>query len=471
MTDKTIHAFIKPLYPDVIGIITEHPVIHLDNLQVLIGVNQTTVALRQPFETVILLQSTVNQPLPVRLALTLPPTDDNGGAVIFDAEKTTLTLTLTPGEVGLVRFPMMIQPPTQPQAALAFGVSVQSKTPQKFRRVRLPGGGPPPPVMTVSSYMLKALGEMIYTTPDWDQAKKTTRLQLEVTPRQDARPVTLPPVTYEPLWTRDTLMETGPWLRQNQFDILKYARPGEDDSLFALVCEALTIRMKRRGVLLHPVEVVAMAKAVTFAVEDVQADPTLNFPVERLRWFRELASLLAAEPDLFSRSFPEVLAGRLLNAALYDAVLVGFRLLEPHMHEELGSAGERRAYADNLLKWLTGKGGASLTYLYMPLVLAGTLVAHRVVPEWGGHAWAFHEKLYAAYDNRARTASADDGVILDLLVDMLNIHGERLTSQGFPRPGTEKMTDSQIKRLSPEKVRKLQQAQAERRAAEGFQPD
>jgi hypothetical protein len=98
----------------VLGIIAGSARIHMDALQMAVGVFPRQVYLNQPVEAIIILQNMVDQGMEVKVALQLPSKDGSGKPVNIITPKKMLTLSLHAAEAGVLRIPVVAMPPTEP---------------------------------------------------------------------------------------------------------------------------------------------------------------------------------------------------------------------------------------------------------------------------------------------------------------------------------------------------------------------
>ena len=114
--------------------------ISMDKLQCALGIFPTQTYMNQPVEVILILQNMVDQPMQIKVGLQLPSQDKKGHPVVIDADKKTLTLSMRPGEVGVLRIPIIPLPPTQPGTGFPVRVAVRYRTPNEGHAVRPPAG-------------------------------------------------------------------------------------------------------------------------------------------------------------------------------------------------------------------------------------------------------------------------------------------------------------------------------------------
>ncbi len=421
----------EPAYPDVLGMLSSTR-ITFDLFQAAVGLSPRQVFLNQPFEVVVLLQSLIDQPLAVRLNLRLPDRDPAGAPLVFAAPEREFTCSLGPGEVTFIRLPVAPIPPSQPGRGRSLSLSLHTKSPKHYTSVRQATGGAPPSVVTLSPFRLLALRDVQYVAAPIGAFHDTVRLSFDINRRAlpDA-PAGLQ-VRSEPLWTQSNYAAerraVAASLEQAR-DLATTLTPAEIlESLFVHLADVYAVH----GLTLHPGEALAIAKLLTFAIDANNALDTTAVPLERLRWFQSLCQLVAAEPAVAGWSPAALVTGPLFEALLYDAILVGFARLRARIRTNLGDRQERQRYAQKALSWATGQGEPDLSYIYLPLVLAGVTVNAQVVLR-DENPWDALDAVREAAQLRIPQASRTAREIFDLLDTLLIGAEDDLRRERFAR--------------------------------------
>ena len=156
---------------------------------------------------------------------------------------------------------------------------------------------------------------------------------------------------------------------------------------------------------------------LTYTLSDAAAEQ--NFDLEKTLWFQTLVRALAYDDR--ARSWPpEVLVSRyLFDAAVYDAILLAFKIIQPRVHERLGTAMERRDYARKVVAWLGNRAESEVSYIYMPLVLGG-LAMNLAIGATLENPWIMIDQVGEAAEMRVRFAREDTRMIFDMLNLLLN---------------------------------------------------
>jgi hypothetical protein len=145
--------------------------------------------------------------------------------------------------------------------------------------------------------------------------------------------------------------------------------------------------------------------------------------------------VLAHNESLADLERGELIATYLFDSLLYESILLGFKILEPKIHEDLGNETERKNYATRVLWWIAGHGQVDLNYAYLPLVLAGLLVSRLVNLGRVENPWLLIDDLNEAYRGRVRLAAGEQVVVFNMLQTLLKDAANTLNIQRIRRPG------------------------------------
>ncbi len=408
----------RPLYPDVLGVVTGGTRISLGDLQVALGIFPSQAYINQTIEVVLVLQNMVDQSIQVKVAVRTPTEDKKGRPVVISVGKAMTTIGMRPGEVGLLRVPLVPQPPTQPGTGFPVRVAVRYRSAAPGNIVRPPAGGAPPSVISLSPFKLQALREITFNAHTWNESGDVLTSYFDIAPKR------LPPTDqdmtahYETLWTHEVMDKE---VRQAQA-MVRVARQVIGASsravLYRMLMETLEERFATRGLPLHPGEVSAIAKMMTYTIDEA---PNLepNYNIADRRWFQTLCQVLAHDPDLQNADLADLMVDYLFEAAVWDSVLLAFSVLKTRTREDLGDYNERINYANRLLSWLSGFGAPDLTYVYLPLALGGVAINRLVSLDRLENPWVMLLDLREAMGGRARLLSGEAGVIFDILKELL----------------------------------------------------
>jgi hypothetical protein len=432
MNQNRDRTSLKVPYPDVLGAVTRGPRMNMDALECVVGIYPRVAYINQPIEVVLVLQNMVDQELSLKVAIRVPTSDPRDNIVIIETARSQYPLTLSPGEVGVLRMPIIARPPTQPGKDFPVRVAVRYRSPPG-NTVRPPGGGAPPSVLSVSPFKLQVLRDIEFIAHKWNESAEIITVHFDLAPKNfpgDPGPLK---VHYESLWTREEMREEIRLARSHYDEAVQLARPAATGALYLSFMDAVEERFARRGIPLHPGETMAIAKMLAYTVEDA---PTREPDVvlEDTRWFRSLCQVLAHDPALREVDRDTLISYHVFEGVLWEAVLLAFNIVDSRVKEDLGSPAERLNYANRFMKWFSGSGDPDLTYVYLPLVLGGLIISRIVRSGYRENAWDIYDQLIEAYQGRMRLVSGEAVVIFDMLTELLDNYQRVLKSQRIERP-------------------------------------
>jgi hypothetical protein len=423
---------LQPMYPDVLGAITGGTRISMDKLQCALGIFPRKTYINQPVEVVLILQNMVDQNMQVKVGIQVPTTDKKGDPVVIDTAKKTIALGLRPGEVGVLHVPIVPRPPTQAGNQFPVRVAVRYRTPNEGRAVRPPGGGAPPSVLSISSFKLQALREVQFAAHTWNQSAEIITTYFDIAPKR------IPPLPdalqarYESLWTHEDMIDERELVQSKIPDARRVSVGLTRTWVYKPLMKAVEDRFADRGIPLHPGEASAIAKMMTYTLDEgLELEP--GFDVESSRWFQTLCQVLAYDESAEDIDKGELAVRYLFDAALFDAIMLGFGVIAPKVKEDLGDTAERTNYANRLITWLSGQGDPDLTYVYLPLVLGGVVI-NLIVTNKDDNPWIMILQLREAYRGRARLVTGEAATIFKMLDYLLDEAEDSLRRARIPRP-------------------------------------
>jgi hypothetical protein len=410
-------GLLNPMCPDVLGSITRGPRTHMDTLQFAVGVFPPRAYLHQPFEVIVILQNMVDHGLDVKVALQLPTRDANGQPINLSTPKKMVGLTMKPGEVGVLRLPIVALPPTEPANDLPLRVAVRHRVGRGAKPLRPPAGGAPPSALAVSPFKLQALQEVQFVEQSYPQSPENVTAYFSLDGRE-VPPASQPPkASYEVLWTLTQFKQEKTLVLSKIDDARIVASGMTRQQIYQPLLHTVDEYYALRGLPLHPGEAKAIAKMITYTLDDGATLEQLS-KLEDLRWFQTLCQVLAHDPSVATWEAGPIASQYLFEAALYDSVLLGFKLIRPRVRVNLGDRAEREGYANRLLSWLAGETEPDLTYIYLPLVLGGVTV-NAIVTGRDEDPWLLLDELREAYRGRMRLVSGSAIEVFDMLDKLL----------------------------------------------------
>jgi hypothetical protein len=421
-----------PLYPDVLGLVTGGTRVSLDALQFALGIFPKQVFVNQPFEALLILQNRLDAELPLKIAVRLPSADRSGGVVVVDTPQAQIALKLPPGEVGVLHLPLVVRPPTQPGNGFPVRVTIRARMPEVGRLIRTPTGGVAPSVLSISPFKLQALREVTFSGSTWNAQHEVITAAFDVAPMRIGTVPEMPQTRYEPLWTYKQMEKERELVLARVEDARTLAQSSLYSGCYPALKREVKERFAARGMPLHPGEVMGIAKMMAYAVDE---SPILEqIDVERTRWFMALCQVLAADPELYeSVDRNEIIATHVFDEVLYESIILGFRVLQTKVRENLGNQQERIEYTNRVLNWWGGNGDADLSYVYLPLAMAGLSVHRLVRHATRENPWEIIDNLEEAMNGRIRLADSANVVIFEMLAELLDQAKRGLTAQRIQR--------------------------------------
>ncbi|HEX2905525.1 MAG TPA: hypothetical protein VHO69_01595 [Phototrophicaceae bacterium] len=423
----------EPMYPDVLGAITGGTRIAMDKIQCALGIFPRRTYINQTVEVVLILQSMVDQNMQVKVGLQLPTQDKKGNPVIIETPKKMLSFGMRPGEVGVLHLPIVPLPPTQPGTGFPVRIAVRYRTANENPRpVRPPDGGAPPTVLSISQFKLHALQEVEFTAHTWNQSAEIITAYFDIAPKRLPLANQELKVRYESLWTHEEMANELELVQSKVQDAIYLSAGLTKATVYKPLLATIEERFAKRWMPLHPGEAKAIAKIMTYTLDEgLDLEP--GFKMQDSRWFQTLCQMLAHDPNLDQVSKGDLAVDYLFDSALYDAILLGFAVVQPKVKENLGSPAERVNYANRLLNWFFGQGEADLSYVYLPLVLGG-LVVNQFVTLRDDNPWIVLRELREAYRGRARLATGEAAVIFQITRALLDDAEDALRRARIPPP-------------------------------------
>ncbi|HEX2620270.1 MAG TPA: hypothetical protein VHL11_08990, partial [Phototrophicaceae bacterium] len=307
-------------YPDVLGTVTGGSRIHMEQLQVALGIFPLQAYINQPFEAVIVLQSLVNQPMQVKVAVRLPTTDKKGAPAVIDTPQAQMTLNLKPGEVGVLRMPIIARPPTQPGKDFPVRLAVRYRISGNPTMIRPPAGGAPPSIMDISPFKLQVLREIEFKAQTWNESADIITGYFDLAPHRLAKTSEMPKPLYEMLWTSEDMPQEAMLAKSHIIDARQLINGASYTSSFIAFLDEVNRHFEERGILLHHGEAMAIAKMMAYTVDEAPRMEQ-NMETEETRWFVALCQVLASQPDLINTmDRNELIAHYLFFEVLYESI-------------------------------------------------------------------------------------------------------------------------------------------------------
>lgn len=400
-------------YPDVLGVLAGERMAVEGVLHSALGVQPAVIMLDQPFEALILLQSLIDQPLTVKLALRTPTRTAEGGLLNFFTPRPRLSFTLPGGDCGLLHLPVVPQLPTPAGKRYSLRIDIAVEKPDVFRPVRPPSGGEPPRQWAIPAERLEALRAIPFGAKQ--PGEHQLGGQFAVRPGEITTIPTPPQPRYEPLWTVKNLAEEQQELQAMAGEALRFARGLDRGAVHVALLELTQNVFSDAGQPVHPGEAIFITKALAYAASD-GLELEEGFALAEGRWFHRLCRLMTDDPGVVNDL--DRLLELLYTAILHDAVRLAFNVVGRNTGVDFGDSAEQADYAARLVAALETEGEAAPEHVYVPLVLAGVLL-NAIVTRPGENPWRSLDTLREAREGRrSQVGEGFDEVfdILDILI-------------------------------------------------------
>lgn len=399
----------RPNYPDILGYITGGQWVNFGPVQAAVGLRPPVVVAGRSFEIIVLLQNLSDVNVSTVVSVHVPEQDAGGKPERFYVQKNRLAVTLHPAEVGYLMMPVLCLPDTTFSDQYQINVDIQTNPLGKPQRVRQNDEQHPVnldyyfylPESSINQIMF--LRELPFSTAASGLLRGGIKVPFSVQSSEMGRFTKIKP-RWMSLWSLGEHADARPLFDRYREIFVKDVLPGLNaDTLYKPLFKSTEHVFNRAGCVLQIAEihfivetllgVIQTAKMPSQSFED--ADLQLfrvqerfeqgwllsDGPVPLPNWCRGLLQMIGIDEAVML--YPErSLAGPLFLPLLRDGIEFGFHALRPATASLLGEPQEIRIYSEFVMEMLQGqKGGLSYTEVYLPLVLAGTVISRRGIPK------------------------------------------------------------------------------------------
>jgi len=438
-------------YPDVLGFISGDARLTVDSVQAALGVYPKRIAVGQSFELLILLQNICDHSITTKVVVQLPHRNPSGERLSLFAARDTLDISMATGEVGLLHVPVRPQLPTPVGQNYPLAVRIDAVRPRGSKLVRDPSGGRAPGVFNMSVHRLEILQHEVGFAANLGTPAPSANTMIatfDILPGQILQPTADSTPRYEILWDAKQLAQdqiTYPEIEAKTRELVQgFTR--------APLYEALQNETKSRfaeiGMALLPGEILAIAKIMTYTMEDgLDLEPGFNLVGSS--WFQRL-TLFRTDTDLLSNM--DRLVSRLYTATIGDAARLGYTLLAQHLGQPstsnipmikpnrvtkplqnpLGLLEDQTNHIIEIHEALDRLVPIDLTHVYWPLVLAGALL-HVNIRGPKENLWETLDELRTAWQSRNVTKLPNAITISNVMTDTLHNTEQILTRMRLSR--------------------------------------
>lgn len=377
-------------YPDVLGYITGGTRQNLGVVQAAATTHPAQINAGRPFEIIVLLQNITA----ARVEVALIPGQKNWLALA----KEQVRAVLEPGEVGILSIGAKIHPKTpEGQQSLPLDIQTRAADP-KAAVIREADGGGKFTVDTLSEVRRKLI-DGLQKLPFNARKRGLLRasgLEVEITVKAagDA-PAVKPRTGWRSLWTMADMDDLAPLVEQYaELITLRVLPKLTRQQLYEPLRTQVIALFEGAGYPLQPLEVEAITRLMLLVLEyanaphnghsslqagmyDISGKMAQGAAHSLPRWVQTLLRTITRDPRAVQApvKFIPLMAH---DALLYDAMMLGFQLVDDATGDPLGTPEEMTAYADKLLNKIARQQALTFGDVYMPLVTAG-IIAYEYV--------------------------------------------------------------------------------------------
>lgn len=385
-------------YPDIIGeyIVTPERY-ETDGVQYVGYFEPATIAPGQVANLYLFVQNTMDVPLEVALALTMPRVGGglfSSGKEVLRVEDPVVQFQMTEVEAGLLTLPVTTLSAVQPgEHALTLEFKTTSKN--RGNRVR--------PAQSQSKLGSKSLidnpvglnlvGSLGATFTETSVKKATFPLKVVGKPQSSERAPKLKH-TYQTLWTHDAIGMFNQAIHELNLRQVKLHQELSLEALYATLYAESVSRFADAGLPLRIGEAITLAKILTYSSQYFLGSPERRNGLLAPMWERAL------EANADTTDALQVVRTAGYYHLLKISIAISFNLIAQAVGRHLWPITERQAVTTHIADSIETGQTLDPDFLYLPLLLAGTYISSKVTLEGEnpGHSLALMKK---AYESRA----------------------------------------------------------------------
>lgn len=393
------------VFPDVMGEYIEDPKrFQTGGVQYAGHFEPRKMAPGQVSELLLFVQSTVNIPVQVNLKVEVPKTKGffTGGKPILYVEKPLIQLQLTEGEAGILTLPVITTEHAKIGKYLLTlepKVTIVGKT--KGERIRpaqsksLLGKGPID--NPVGLNLVSALGATYLE----EQVKKATfPIEIEGQPQESERAPRLKH-NYQTIWTKEQLTVFNQANHEINLRDEKFKKELTPEALYVTLYSESVFRFADAGIPLRIGEAITLAKILTYSCQYFLSNPKRRKGLLVPIWERAL------DAGIDTSSALQVLRTAGYSHVLRLAIAVSFGVIARALGRQPWSVEERQLVIHHIADHIEAGQNTEEDFLYLPLLMAGTLVAGNVQMD-GEDVGRSLELMKKAYEARNDLFFDDD---------------------------------------------------------------
>jgi len=394
-----------PNYPDILGYITDGQQLTIGVVQMAVGVRPPVARVGRPFAVILVLQNMSDANVEVSATLHLPPKDAAGEKGRFGTPNEISSLNLLPAEVGYLVIPVGTRANAAPAKEYTIGVEVVVESTLKPRLIRQTEQSEEINldyyfslseesiqklmVLKMLNFSIKRRGmfsNMLEASFALAPAKEM--------PRNDVK------AGWFSLWALGTDSDARPLLERYRGTLALNILPGLKSgalykALFPVTKERFSRAYHMQNIEIHfitklmvyilsiapqPPAVYHYPEEAMYTVMTILKSgwPTDGTPIPLPYWCRGLLHMIGMDEEVLQNP-TLAFSGALYDDLLRDAITHGFHIMSVATRREMASEHELKVYTDYLVQIIRRpKQPLSFSHVYVPLVLAGTVVSEDV---------------------------------------------------------------------------------------------
>jgi hypothetical protein len=395
-----------PNYPDILGYITDGQQITVGVVQMAVSVRPPVARVGRPFAVILLLQNMSDSNVEIYATIHLPSKDAAGEKGRFGTPNEHSSINLLPAEVGYLVIPVGTRANTTPAKEYTIAVDVQVEPISKPRLIRQTEQSEEINLDYYFSLSEEAIQKLMVLKMLNFSIKKRTMFGTGIDatfalapakdmPRNDVK------AGWFSLWALGTDSDARPLLERFKGTLALSIIPSLDPAALYKALYPVTKERFSKRYNIQPIEIHFITKLMIYILSIAPHPPLVyHYPEEAMYtvmtilrngwptdgtpiplpyWCRGLLHMIGMDQEVVK---DPVLAftGALYNELMRDAITHGFHIMGVATRREMASEHEVKVYTDYLVQTIRrSKRPLTFTDVYLPMVLAGTVVAEDVL--------------------------------------------------------------------------------------------
>ncbi|MEP6988965.1 MAG: hypothetical protein ABI970_25405, partial [Chloroflexota bacterium] len=394
-----------PNYPDILGYITDGQQLTIGVVQMALGVRPPVARVGRPFAVILLLQNMSDANVEVSATLHLPLKDAAGEKLRFGSPNEHSSVSLLPAEVGYLVIPVGTRANAAPAKEYLIGVEVQVESASKPRFIRQIEQSEEINLdyyfsLSEESIQKLMVLKMLNFSTKW-RTKFSNLIEASFAlapakdmPRNDVK------AGWFSLWTLGSDSDARPLLERYRGTLALSIIPGLTPATLYKALFPVTKERFSKAYNIQAIEIHFITKLMVYILSIAPHPPLVyHYPEEAMYtvmtllkngwptdgtpiplpyWCRGLLHMLGMDEEVL-KDPSLAFTGALYDELMRDAITHGFHIMSVATRREMAGEHELKVYTDYLVQTIRRpKRPLTFTDIYLPLVLAGTVVAEDV---------------------------------------------------------------------------------------------